>query len=635
MPSLLNTVTDLLDDGIVCVDKAGIITLFNRKAQEIIGTAYLGGRSHQAGRIAPGDLVLIADNMLGEDDGDLTARELECIGLRDETLRPGDALLAVGIYQSEDNTLPVYRFSGPLTLPSLFSLETEFFGQRLRLSIDQLERQLNIEVNGEVFSLSYHQCMGHLVILDGVTGRLKFYQSRGCSLRHEDIGNLLRGDPFMAKGRSAVQPNLLGSSFFDLLLPGRLSDHLALLLQGEAPPMIQERHSIYKRPMLLSIHPLPGEDGDTEGAMLHITDLTKMDTLLHERNELIAKLEETQQNTSDEAENLPEHAFSTFVGSTPVMRQVKFMAYRAAQSRCNVILTGESGTGKSQLAWEIHNLSRPGTPFIEVNCASIPPNLFESELFGYVGGAFTGALSGGKAGYFEQAQGGTLFLDELAELPPDMQVKLLYVIQNKRFYRIGSTKPIDVDVRILCATNKNLRDEVAAGRFREDLFYRVNVFPIQMPPLRARTADIYLLSKSLTERTCAEYGLEKKRLSARALEKLLGYSWPGNIRELSNIIERAITVSDGTIIYPDAILTGPSEDTPPAKEETVSLQATQFPTVPPLAGRPLKELLAETEAAALRLALERHHGDKKAAMEELGVKKTVFYEKLLRYHIEV
>lgn len=633
MPPLLNTVTDLLDDGIVCVDKTGIITLFNRKAREIIGTADLGGRAHPAGQLCPGDLVLIADNILGEDDGELTADMLRCIGIREEDLRPGDALLAVGIYQNEE-VAPVYRFCGPLSLPNVFSLETQFLGLRVRLAIDQLERQLTIQVDDEEFSLSYHRCMGHMVVLDGVNGALKFYQSRGSTLRQEDIGDLMRGGTFLAKGRDASQPGLIGKSFFDLLLPGKLSDHLTFLLRGEAPPMIQERHSIYKRPMLISIQPLLEEDGSIMGAMLHLTDLTQMETLLHDRNEFIAKLEESNQNLSDERENLPEHAFSSFVGSTPVMQQVKFMAYKAARSPCNVILTGESGTGKSQLAMEIHNLSRPGMPFIEVNCASIPHNLFESELFGYVGGAFTGALSGGKAGYFEQAQGGTLFLDELAELPPEMQVKLLYVIQNKRFYRVGSTKPTDVDVRILCATNKNLQAEVAAGRFREDLFYRVNVFPIQMPPLRARTADIYLLSKSLTERACAEYGLEKKRLSARALEKLLNYSWPGNIRELSNVIERAITICDGSIIYPDAILTGSSEEeTPPPTETEPAPDAPSLPLS--MEGKALKEILAETEAAVLRLSLERHKGDKKAVMEELGVKKTVFYEKLLRYHIEV
>lgn len=166
------------------------------------------------------------------------------------------------------------------------------------------------------------------------------------------------------------------------------------------------------------------------------------------------------------------------------------MAWKAANSRFNVILTGESGTGKSKLAREIHNAGEdPGSPFIEVNCNAIAPTLFESELFGYVRGAFTGAKSEGNVGYFEAADGGTIFLDEIGEIPPEIQVKLLHVLQNKIIYRVGSSKPVKVDVRVIAATNKNLEEEVAMGRFRQDLFYRINVFPIDIPPLRERKAD--------------------------------------------------------------------------------------------------------------------------------------------------
>lgn len=258
--------------------------------------------------------------------------------------------------------------------------------------------------------------------------------------------------------------------------------------------------TINKRLMLASLYPI-GAPGRVEGAVLKFADLSEMDTLLRERNELIAMVEETHLNLDDSSRGVPPTAFSTFAGSSPPIQQVKYLAYKAAQAKCNVIITGESGTGKSRLAREIHQLSRPGLPFVEVNCSSIPRDLVESELFGYVGGAFTGALAGGKAGYFEAADGGTLFLDEIGEIPPELQAKLLYVIQNRRFYRVGATKPTDVDVRIIFATNKDLLEEVRQGRFRRDLYYRISVFPIEIPPLRERISDIYLLSKSLTENT--------------------------------------------------------------------------------------------------------------------------------------
>ena len=173
-------------------------------------------------------------------------------------------------------------------------------------------------------------------------------------------------------------------------------------------------------------------------------------------------------------------------------------------------------------------------PFVEVNCNSIPVTLFESELFGYVGGAFTGANPNGKMGFFEAASGGTIFLDEVGELPMDIQVKLLHVLQNKSIYRIGSAKPIDVDVRVIVATYKNLEESISMGEFREDLYYRINVFPIEIPPLRDRKQDIYLLINHILTEFCNRYEMPMKQFSEEALEVLESYDWPGNVRELEN-----------------------------------------------------------------------------------------------------
>ena len=249
-----------------------------------------------------------------------------------------------------------------------------------------------------------------------------------------------------------------------------------------------------------------------------------------------------------------------------------------------------------------------------------PRDLFESELFGYMGGAFTGALSGGKPGYFEQADGGTIFLDEIGEIPMSAQVKLLYAIQNKRFYRVGATKPTNVDVRILSATNQDLWKAVREGRFREDLYYRINVFSLRIPPLRERISDLYLLSRSLTESVCAQYGIPPTKLSGSAVEKLLQHTWPGNIRELGNVIERAVAVCESSIIGPEEIELSP-----------VGARPTE--AAPVLSG-PLKAQLEYAEEQALLRALAAAEGDKRRAMELLEMKKSSFYERLQHYGIK-
>jgi transcriptional regulator with PAS, ATPase and Fis domain len=210
-----------------------------------------------------------------------------------------------------------------------------------------------------------------------------------------------------------------------------------------------------------------------------------------------------------------------------------------------VLIQGESGTGKTMLAHLIHeNSSRAKGPFVKITCSTIPATLIESELFGHEKGAFTGA-TGGRQGKFEIANGGTIFLDELGEIPPDVQVKLLRVIQERQFERVGSNRTITVDVRVIAATNSDLSALVKSGRFREDLYYRLNVVPIVMPPLRDRPEDIPILVEYMLERICRRLKAPRRRVSEGNLERLSRYSWPGNIRELENILERAVVLGDG------------------------------------------------------------------------------------------
>jgi formate hydrogenlyase transcriptional activator len=244
---------------------------------------------------------------------------------------------------------------------------------------------------------------------------------------------------------------------------------------------------------------------------------------------------------------------SEVVGLDPGLRQVMESVERVAATNTNVLITGETGTGKEMIARAIHDASpRRERLLVKVNCAAISAGLVESELFGHEKGAFTGAVQRRK-GRFELAHGGTLFLDEIGELPPEMQVKLLRVLQEREFERVGGSETVRVDVRVIAATNRNLRGMMARGRFREDLYYRLAVFPVALPPLRQRAADIPLLVRSFLLRFARQAGRPIRDLTPEAMEALVSYRWPGNVRELQNVIERAVVLSRGPLLDLDAL----------------------------------------------------------------------------------
>lgn len=245
------------------------------------------------------------------------------------------------------------------------------------------------------------------------------------------------------------------------------------------------------------------------------------------------------------------HHFHNLVGKSAPMQRVYDLIRKVAPTKATVLITGESGTGKELIARAIHfNSPRKAGPFISVNCGALPENLLESELFGHERGAFTGAV-GLRKGRFELAHGGTLFLDEISEMSPPLQVKLLRALQEMRFERVGGTETLHVDVRVLAASNRNLKEEVAAGRFRSDLFFRLNVVHIALPPLRERSGDIPLLAAYFLRKYEKQTGRGEMSLRPDALRALLDYSWPGNVRELENVVERAVILCPGREITPD------------------------------------------------------------------------------------
>jgi transcriptional regulator with GAF, ATPase, and Fis domain len=329
---------------------------------------------------------------------------------------------------------------------------------------------------------------------------------------------------------------------------------------------------------------------------------------------LKAQLE--MQNAYLEEEVVQAKAFGELVGQSQALRHIVSQIDLVAPTEASVLVLGESGTGKELVAREIHQRSRrKDKPLVRVNCASIPKDLFESEFFGHARGAFTGAVKD-RAGRFEAADGGTIFLDEIGEVPLDLQSKLLRVLQEKCYERVGEDRTRHADVRVIAATNRNLQRQVEAGRFREDLFYRLNVFPIQVPPLRERMEDVPLLAKHFIETSVRELGCSKPRLTRAAAAKLENYHWPGNIRELRNVIERAIIISRGGALDFDLPVTEsavvPSRDAARAMSDAEP----EFLTEAELQRRERKNLLTVLEKTHWKIKGEN------GAAELLGVKAT-------------
>jgi two-component system NtrC family response regulator len=316
------------------------------------------------------------------------------------------------------------------------------------------------------------------------------------------------------------------------------------------------------------------------------------------------------------------YRFSNIIGRSKPMLAIYDMIRKVAGSRAAVMITGPSGTGKELIAKAIHYESpRRDRPFVSVSCGALTETLLESELFGHEKGAFTGAVAL-KKGRFELADGGTLFLDEVGEMPPPLQVKLLRVLQEMEFERVGGTKTLKVDVRVLSASNRNLKETVADGLFREDLFYRLNVIHIEVPPLRERPEDIRLLVDHFIEKYKNDLGKEKIDLSPQVWKSFYGYLWPGNVRELENVIERAVVLNSGGVVE--------LKDLPPEfSEKQEELDVDRF--IPSDAS--LQETLEKIEEKMIRRALKLSDNVQSHAADKLGITKSLIQHKMKKYNI--
>lgn len=615
-------IVDLLEEGVIVIDANGIIQLYNRKAQEIFGLNLDGEQpGHPAGEIREGDWVLLADNWLGRDDGGLCPEDLAVIGVDHSHLTSGMAIVAIGRVGAESGQAAVKAGNlqdwGKRTL----QVELRSAGHHLLAAVEHKRHRLLIQADREVFAFPYRFAAGHLVILDGASLAIKFYQARGYTARGESIREILLGKSYGAKGQKAERQQVLGQPM-EAFHPvagggGRLME--AVHLGTGVRRLELEINGIAT---LCKVDPLVIE-GEKRGAILILEDIQELRYMKQERDSALANLHMLEEEIRHQKK--AEEVFERVVGRSKRIEEVIRLAKRAALSISTVLLLGESGTGKGLIARAIHDASaRREGPFITINCASIPESLLESELFGYEGGAFTGANREGKPGKFELAHGGTIFLDEIGDLPLPMQAKLLHVLQERKIQRLGGTRARELDIRIVAATNRDLRRMVRLGEFREDLYYRIHVFALEMPALRERREDIPDLIQYLLPGVCQKVGVGLKGLSPETVQYLTQYSWPGNVRELENLLEMLISIAPDGLITPDQL--------PPRITETHTPDPRQPVTVEHLTS--LGDLVEACERAAIARALQQTDGNRTRAMEILGIGRTQFYEKLKRYHLD-
>lgn len=398
------------------------------------------------------------------------------------------------------------------------------------------------------------------------------------------------------------------------------SMHMKVLDTKKAVRGVSMKVGPNKRPVIVNVAPIlmNNEIKGSVGIIQDISEIRKLTEELENAKSLIRLM-------------TAKYTFEDIIGEGELINAAIVQAKHAANTPATVLLRGESGTGKELFAHALHNASnRSGGPIVRVNCAAIAESLQESELFGYEGGAFTGAAKGGKKGYFEEADGGTIFLDEIGDVNPSVQAKLLRVLQEKEIVRVGGNKAIPINVRVIAATNANLEQRIAEGRFREDLYYRLNVFPLFVPPLRGRKEDIPALTAHFCKKLGREFGRKAAEISPEVIDRFMNYDWPGNIRELENVIGRTIINMNYNekVILPQYVpplgnsrlkaisnLTGSDENT------QISFDGT------------LEEIMDAVEKNVIQKTLEKTKGNKTMTAKFLGIAIRSLYYKMEKYKL--
>lgn len=564
----LTTVIDSVHNGIVTIDGKGNIRVFNTAAEKILGV----GRGEAIGRpltniLPDSTLDSIIETGKTEFSQKLTINNRTLISNRTPIIVGGDITGAVAVLQDIS--------------------ELEHISQELRLTWE-LKEEL-VAIIGSSFDGIY------VTDGQGKTLRLNEAYSRITGIKPEEV---------------------IGKTMHQLVEEGVYDQSVTVLVMEKLKPVTITQEVKTGKSILVTGNPIFDDDGNLFRVVTNVRDITELNSLRQE-------LEQAQELRQHYQEQLNKYrASDKYVFKSHKAKELIDLVMRLGQVDSTVLITGESGVGKEIIVEILHSNSiRKDKPMVSINCGAIPESLLESELFGYESGAFTGAKKGGKMGLFEIANGGTIFLDEIGELPLLLQVKLLRVIQEREITRVGGTKPVKVDVRIIAATNRDLWEMVLKDHFRRDLFYRLNVVPVNVPPLRERKEEIPALASHFMHLFNSKYELNK-RLDSSVITKLINYDWPGNIRELENVIERAVVTYPGDVIY-DICL-------PESNDESDGcLQMKNSSAIPKL-----KSAVENLEKHLIENALKRCGSTRKAAAV-LGVSQPTVVRKAARYGVVI
>jgi PAS domain S-box-containing protein len=561
-----NEILNSIHNGVIVVNRQGLIVAMNNAAEELVSYSREKALGIRVDIVVPNTkLIDIMDSGQAEYNCRLDIADRVVISNR-SPIRKGDQIIgAVGIFQDVS--------------------DFEAISQQL-----DVVKEVNKELDAIIESLD-----------DGIVVA-------------DRNGFIIRANDAYQKMTGITAEEFVGKHVRELVKQG--------YMRRSVTEMVVERNSRVtivdirnNKELLLSGNPVYNDSGELVRVVTAIRDVTQLNSL----KEQLAEAEEIKNRYYRELEHLrSQQPFRKIITNNPEMRQKLDMAFHVAHVDSTVLILGESGVGKELIAQLIHRASkRSKGPFIKINCGAIPANLLESEFFGYEPGAFTGALKEGKPGLFALAQGGTLFLDEIGEIPLDLQVKILRTLQDREITRVGGKKSVSLDVRIVAATNRDLEKMVQESTFREDLYYRLNVVPILIPPLRNRKEDILPLVSEFLHKFNGQYGYQKW-IHPDVMERLLSHHWPGNIRELENIIERMVVTSRGECILPENLAGIPLATTVSFNQPLTSL----------------KGVLEREERRIISEAYGRFKSTRKASAA-LGISQSSLVKKLNKYRCAI
>jgi len=583
-------VTGLMDNkNIIITDSNYDIIYAGSNITKYFNKRYVADIGYKSSFMEKNDVVILVESSFKKNK-EYNNKDLEFIGIKNE-LKNVDSFIVIGNYRNKE-VQPIFKSDA-----EYLNINTIFCGTEIFVEMSSTQNHCLVKVNSINIKCNLEEFTNQLILIN--EEGIKYFRDECRQSRLNKISDILNGFKFNEYIKYIDNINIQN------LVQADIADSLINNIETEGEAYIK-LHNSYIRAAKMSL--------GRKSGIYHMFMIEDQQDIFESINLKINKYDNLEERNKDNK------IISEFISSYKILGQnentskVKNLLKKASTTNITIMLLGESGTGKTFVAHEIHkNSKRHNEAFIHVNCASIPYNLIESELFGYSEGAFTGAKKGGKKGFFELADRGTIFLDEIAEMPIELQGRLLEVIQNKTFYRVGGTEKIHIDVRLIAATNKNLKNLISENKFREDLYYRINVFPIELPPLRERMTDLYVIVSKLLPDICSRMEVEPLILSPEAFEKMKTYDWPGNIRELENILEKAIIMSEGKFIKPEDILIN----------EKINKTGNMT----------LKEMKEEYEKDIIIDTLNKFNGEKNKTAKYLGLGRTSLFEKIKKYDI--